>query len=190
MIKQIIIFWILGVVTLSSCQKNEINFVDQYHPFDEELSTDTLQYEKIDDNDKQLILQLDESSSIVTNASLRSFRTDELIQIRAFNRDMIRVTSYSAVPIQNIQIYCRINNVGGLDEPFHLLTIDSLPAFGQLNYQPAFVRDRASYKTISGKYISFYQPHFGSDDLKFTVDSDMEITMDLQMDVYQNFIAT
>ncbi len=174
MIKQIIRLWILGVVVLSSCQKSEIEYVDKYHPFNEKLSIDTLQYEKIDDNDKQLILQLDELSSIVTNQSLRSFQTDELIQIRPTEGNMLKVTSYSAMPILNIQIYCRINNVDGLSEPFHLLSIDSLPGFGQFKYQPAFTRKKSTYKTVSGKYISFHQPKFATNDFEFTVDSDDE----------------
>lgn len=176
MTKQFIAFFSLFIIIFTSCEKVEIEleYKDEYHPFTEKLSTDTLQYKKINTKNKRLILQLDEPTNIVTNASLRSFRTDELIQIRSLDRNMLRVTSYSAAPISNLQIHCRINDIDNLDAKFMLLTIDSLPGFGQFDYQPAFTTEKASYKTDNGKYISFHQPYFTITDFEFTIESDDE----------------
>ena len=169
------ILLLTGIIFMS-CEKvdTKLEYKDEYHHFDKELSDDTLQHDKISTEYKRLILQLDEPTSIVTNASLRSFRTDELIQIRSLDKNKLRITSYSAMPILNMQIYCKINGVDNLDAEFLMLTIDSLPGFGQFDYQPAFTKKEASYKTGDGKYISFYQEYFTTIDFKFSIKSDDE----------------
>ena len=171
MTKQLITIFVLFVTVVISCTKHEIKYKDDHHPFEEKLSTDTLQFKTINEVDKRLILQLDEPSSVVVNSSLISFRIDELIQVRVFNRNTLRITSYSALAISNLQIYCRISGIDDLDAKFLLLTIDSLPAFGQFEYQPAFTKEKAAYKTNNGKYVSFHQPYFDGGDFDFTIES-------------------
>lgn len=173
MTKKKILFSMLLGVSLASCQKTEFDYKDVYHPFESQLASDTLRFAEIDPQKKELILQLDEPTSIIVNPGLRRFSTTEPIQVSVLNRNSIQLTSYSAAPIRNLNIYCQVNQIDSLQsEKFLLATIDSLPGFGRLNFQPEFSKQKAAYKTVNGKYISFHQPYFTVDDFTFTLESE------------------
>lgn len=172
MTKRKILFGMLLGLVLASCQ-TDYEYKDEYQSLASSLSSDTVRFAEVSPLKKELILQLDEPTSIVVNPSLRSFSTTEPIQIRSIDRNSIQITSYSAAPIRNLNIYCQINNIDSLaNEKFLLMTIDSLPGFGRFSYQPKFTLQKATYKTVSGKFVSFNQPYFTTDDFTFTLESD------------------
>lgn len=135
------------------------------------LSTQSILFDEIEIKNKSLILQLNESNDTVIS-SKRSFNTKELFPIVFLNNNKIKVTSYSGLEIKNIRFYAEIKGVKGINEKFLLFTLDKLPAFASFVYQPEFTKEKTSYKTLSGKYVSFYQPSFSSSDFSIGIESD------------------
>ena len=116
----------------------------------------------------RLIFQDNEPDEVIWNPSDRSFRTNELLQVRRLSGNECRVTSYVPKPLKNIIVKAQIP---GYDEYFELLKVDSIPAFGQFEFTPAFVNEQTVYKTEKGNYMSFRLPDM-PDNILFKVESD------------------
>lgn len=150
----------------------EVVIEEQLNPYNPKLSADSLVYNEIPEENKRLILQVDEPNSTVVNSSLRRFNTREIIRLLRADEQTLRLTSYSPLPVEKIDVYCRLNRVQGLDEEFLLFSVDSLPGFGELEYRPAFTQDTAVYRTESGRYLSFHQPYIDEGDITLTIRTD------------------
>lgn len=155
-------------------------------PYSPELSVDSLKYNDISDDSKRTILYVDknrmESNDTVVNNQLRSFNTKELLQLRIYDDRTVRLTSWVCEAIHDVSIYCSLQNIG-MDEPFLIAHIDSLPALGQIDYTPRFVNNQSIYQTADGKYIDFELPYLKSDDVKFTVSSNDSLYNKLQNEI-------
>lgn len=99
------------------------------------------------------ILSRTESPQVVTNATLRSFNVSEVVQTRLLAPDSIQVTSYSAKPIQAVDLYLHLSSYV---EPILIAHIDSLPAFGRITFKPTFLSAQGGvYRTLSGRTVTF-----------------------------------
>lgn len=99
----------------------------------------------------RLIFQDDEPNEVVWNPNLRSFKTNELLQISRLTNTTCRLTSYVPKKLENVVIKAKLFDE---DEYFELLKIDSIPAFAQFEFTPAFIHERTIYKTENGIYTS------------------------------------
>lgn len=93
---------------------------------------------------KDSILNPDESNSIVINRALRSFRLKELLQLGINSAgDSIFLRSYSAKPVTEIDIHIYIPEI---KDRILIGYIDSIPAFGEIKFKPAFLMQETIYK--------------------------------------------
>lgn len=172
-------YFLSGLLCLGtvSCTESMLEQQVEYELLDYSpvLATDTLAYDDISQECRRLILQLDEPSATVVNPSLRSFNTKEIIQVRPKDGNKLIVTSYSALPVKDIKFYCRMKQVPGLGDRFLLFSLDSIPAFGQFEYTPAFTKGTAVYSVANGKYLSFHHPYIDKEDIEITIETEDEL---------------
>lgn len=102
-----------------------------------DISTSTAyEYSAVANANKEQILSNSDTWDMLTNPALRSFSINKVLS-GAFTQSQTRLTSYSALPVQNLQIQARLK---GSDHWFVLGTLDSLPAFSKLNLS-TIIRD-------------------------------------------------
>lgn len=155
-----LVYPVLGVflLALSACSREDGFITDLNETATRSLATDYVEplfnYSEqleIHPENFRLIFQDDEPNEVIWNPSLRSFQTNELLQVRRVSDNVCRITSYIPKPLKNVVIKSQINEEDGY---FELLKIDSIPAFGQFEFTPNFVNKRTTYKTELGGYVS------------------------------------
>ncbi len=154
-------------VMLTACTttlEEVVHYNDIELPYVETFKQDTVTFDKLPAEQARRILSLDEPSDVVTNHSLRSFRVDEIIQLRPTSQsDSIRVTSYSAKTVYDVtmEVYLPEFNMY-----IPVVYMDSIPAFAQFEFKPSFTGKRITYRKEDGNFISFHYPYFNPDELK------------------------
>lgn len=108
---------------------------------------DTVTYDKIPAEYARKILSLEEPTSVVTDKSKRSFRVNELFQIRKANDQLLSITSYSAKTVYDLilEVY-----VEGGSQYVPIAYLDSIPGFSQFEFKPSLINGNFIYKKDNG----------------------------------------
>ena len=98
------------------------------------------------------ILLPTEPNEIVVNSSLRKFNLKSLINININKTlDSLIIESYSAKPIEHINIYMKLPNI---DDKIHIAFVDTLSDFSKINFKPNFLEEKTIYKVNDGRLFS------------------------------------
>ena len=122
--------------TVLSCDEMDI---DQGTPISStrnlmiSFKIDTITYGQIPAEHARRILSLDESTSVVTDKSKRSFRVNELFQIRKASDQLLSITSYSAKTVYNLTLEAYVE---GGSQYIPIAYLDSIPGFSQFEFKP------------------------------------------------------
>ncbi|MGL5683444.1 MAG: hypothetical protein ACRDDZ_10410 [Marinifilaceae bacterium] len=163
------LFLISGIVyTFYGCNTTE----ELYHSITVDnlkSEMDTLSYTKLPSNSKSFILSMDEENATII--SQRKFNLKKLIQIHTLTEsNELEITSYSAKPITNINLYLHVPEI---NQDVLIATLDSLPALGQIKFVPSFTYREMNYPVANDKYLHLNKRNLDLDML-FRLDSDCE----------------
>ena len=162
---------LLAGALLAACTttfEEVVHYNDVEAPYVETFKQDTVTFGKLKARQARRILDLDEPSGVVTNPALRSFRTDEIIQIRPTSgSDSVRITSYSAKTVYDVTMEIYLPE---FDLYIPVAYMDSIPAFSQFEFKSSFTGKRVTYRKKDGDFISFHYPYFSTGELKPRLD--------------------
>ena len=136
--------------TVLSCDEMDI---DQGPPISStrnlmiSFKIDTITYGQIPAEHARRILSLDESTSVVTDKSKRSFRVNELFQIRKASDQLLSITSYSAKTVYNLTLEAYVE---GGSQYIPIAYLDSIPGFSQFEFKPSLINGNFIYKNGDG----------------------------------------
>lgn len=171
------IFMLLVSISSISCTRTEIignNKVNEV-PFNPVLSVDSLTFDLLPDSQKKRMLYVDENRSesfdTITDWNLRSFSTQEWLQVRIKDKQSIYIRNWTCNTLYNVSLYAILQDIGA-NEKFLVAHYDSIPCLGELVYTPRFIREEAMYKTEDGKYLHFILPSLENETLSFVLESD------------------
>lgn len=108
---------------------------------------DTVTYDKIPAEYARKILSLEEPTSVVTDKSKRSFRVNELFQIRKANDQLLSITSYSAKTVYDLTLEVYVE---GGSQYVPIAYLDSIPGFSQFEFKPSLINGNFIYKKDNG----------------------------------------
>lgn len=111
-------------LTIARHQNKAIQFVA-----DTSVKTTKIAFDSIPAMSVNKILQNDESYETLINEDQRSVRVNSLVKTELLDNDMIKITSYVAQDLTDINIEMRFN---GLNKWFTLGNFDRIPAFTQI----------------------------------------------------------
>ncbi|WP_418113435.1 hypothetical protein RJD40_11105 [Vibrio scophthalmi] len=111
-------------LSIARHQNKAIQFVA-----DKSVETSKISFDSIPAMSVSKILQNDESYDTLINEDLRSVRVNSLVKTELLDHDMIKITSYVAQDLTDINIEMRFN---GLNKWFTLGNFDRIPAFTQI----------------------------------------------------------
>lgn len=181
---------LFSIAILGACStsfEEEWHYKDIEQPFKETFIQDTIAYGMLNLEQARHILSLDESNNVVTDRSKRSFKVNELFQVRATSlQDSIRITSYSAKTVYDVTMEIYLEE---FDMYIPVVHMDSIPGFSQFEFKPLFIGKRITYKKPDGNFISFDYPFFEIEKLKPRLISEdkhfqMLSKIDAQWDIY------
>lgn len=158
-LKKIFLLLFSGIVSVACTTTIDevVNYNDIELPYVETFKQDTVTFGKLKPEQSRRILDLDEPSGIVTNHSMRSFRVDEIIQLRpTAQSDSIRVTSYSAKTVYDVTMEVYLPE---FDKYIPVVYLDSIPAFSQFEFKSSFTGKRVTYRQKDGHVLSFHYPY-------------------------------
>lgn len=166
LLKQTFLPFFSGIIFVACTTAFEevIHYNDIEMPHIKLFKQDTVTFDKLKEEQARHILNLDEPSEVVTNHAIRSFRINEIIQIRPTSKsDSIRITSYSAKTVYNVTMEIYLPE---FDMYIPVVHMDSIPAFSQFEIKSTFTGKRITYRKKDGDYISFHYPYFIFKELK------------------------
>lgn len=150
--------------------EEELHYNDIEVPFEATLKPDTGGFGALPPRQARYILNLDEPAEVLTDPARRSFRVDELFQIRATaGGDSVRITSWSARTVRDVTLEIYLQD---FDLYVPVARMDSIPGFGQFEFRPSFVGQRVTCETDKGDFISFFCRSFDPERLKPRLVSD------------------
>lgn len=119
--------------------------------------TDAIYLTKDDMKNKTItsyILQDNESTDILYNKSLRSFKTTEPLQSEITTDNKLHLRFYSPRKLTDVQVWASIPSI--MNEEFLLAELEEMAPFADVNVAlPPFGEKDLKFRTLSGKEITF-----------------------------------
>lgn len=179
-----------GTVTIESLRTNGEKIINNYRFGDMKIEAGKISRIKINwtsaDSNKgffrvresdytaensEIMFLNSEPREVFYNSSLRSFRSNEPLQIRITSDKKLQVKSYIPIPLRNVMIMCRFKKYS--NEFFPFAQYDVIKAFGNSWMYVPITEKKLTFTTQDGREVVIpAHPNLSGNDCEFKIVSD------------------